>query len=150
MFGDGSDGTGVRIIHTYQSAGSCVARLTVTDNKGATGTSSKTITVTAGLSPPSWIIGTWSDEFDINTFTFTVSDVVWTTSGGSISFSQMYVLADMTDTATPTSYTVTITVSYGGSTTTSVYKFVKLSATSLNYSLSTGGVTVGPIPLYLQ
>jgi len=66
---DGSIVTGVEISHTYQNAGTYVAKLTVTDNQGARDTSSKTITVSIGLAPPAWIIGTWSDEFDINTFT---------------------------------------------------------------------------------
>jgi len=151
-FGDGSSGTGVQISHTYQGPGSFVAKLTVTDNQGARGTSSKTITVSVGLAPPAWIIGTWSDEFDINTFTFTSNDVVFTTTAGSISFSQVYIaaIADMSDSATSTSYTVTITISDGGTTTTSVYQFVKLTPSSLNYSISVGGVTAGPIPLYLQ
>lgn len=151
-FGDGSSGTGAEITHTYQNAGNYVAKLTVTDNQGARDTSSKTITVTVGLAPPTWIIGTWSDEFDINTFTFTSNDVVFTTTTASISFSQVYIAAgaDMSDSATSTSYVVTITTSDGAATTTTVYRFVKLTPTSLNYSLSFNGVTIGPIPLYLQ
>lgn len=151
-FGDGSSGTGVEISHTYQNAGTYVAKLTVTDNQGARDTSSKTITVSVGLAPPAWIIGTWSDEFDTSTYTFTAGDVVFTTAGISISFTQVYTAAsaDMSDSATSTSYSITITTSDGTTTTTSVYQFVKLTPTSLNYSISTNGVTIGPIPLYLQ
>jgi PKD repeat protein len=44
-FGDGSSGTGANTQHTYASAGSYSATLTVTDNKGATGTASRSIAV---------------------------------------------------------------------------------------------------------
>ena len=103
-------------------------------------------------SPPAWIIGIWSDEFDTSTYTFTAGDVVFTTAGISISFTQVYTAAsaDMSDSATSTSYSITITTSDGATTTTSVYRFVKLTPTSLNYSISTNGVTISPIPLYLQ
>lgn len=49
-FGDGSTGSGVTASHTYASAGTYAVVLTVTDNAGATGSS--TANVTAG-SPPS-------------------------------------------------------------------------------------------------
>jgi len=45
-FGDGTTGTGATVSHTYAAAGSYTARLTVTDNKGATGTTTVTITAT--------------------------------------------------------------------------------------------------------
>lgn len=52
-FGDGgSTGTGATVSHTYQSAGTYTARLTVTDNQGATGTKDMTVTVTPGATPP--------------------------------------------------------------------------------------------------
>ncbi|GAG28654.1 unnamed protein product, partial [marine sediment metagenome] len=44
QFGDGTNGSGASVIHTYTSAGSYTARLTVTDNDGATGTTTRTIT----------------------------------------------------------------------------------------------------------
>ncbi|WP_418909099.1 PKD domain-containing protein [Glutamicibacter endophyticus] len=47
-FGDGATGTGVSATHTYAAAGTYTVKLTVTDNKGATGTASKQVTV----SPP--------------------------------------------------------------------------------------------------
>jgi PKD repeat protein len=43
-FGDGSTGTGQTAAHTYSNAGTYQAALTVTDNLGATGSSSVTIT----------------------------------------------------------------------------------------------------------
>jgi PKD repeat protein len=44
-FGDGGTATGPAASHTYQNAGNYTAVLTVTDNQGATGTSSVGITV---------------------------------------------------------------------------------------------------------
>lgn len=44
-FGDGTTGTGASTSHTYQSAGSYVAALTVTDNSGLTASKAVTITV---------------------------------------------------------------------------------------------------------
>jgi len=153
-FGDGSSGTGAEITHTYQNAGSFVAKLTVTDNQGGRDTSSKTITVSVGLAPPAWIIGTWGVEFATNDvrdmYEFTPNDVIFTVGSTSLSFNSFYRAADMNDSATSTSYTVTITTSYEGTTATSVYQFVKLTATSLNYTLSFDGMTIGPLLLYLQ
>ncbi|WP_328808223.1 S8 family serine peptidase [Nonomuraea antri] len=44
-FGDGGTGTGATVRHFYSSAGAKSVRLTVTDNQGATGTVTKTVTV---------------------------------------------------------------------------------------------------------
>lgn len=49
-FGDGASGSGVSITHTYSTAGTFTVTLTVTDNRGATG--STTRTVTAGPAAP--------------------------------------------------------------------------------------------------
>ena len=51
-FGDGATATGPSQSHTYISAGSYSAQLTVTDNQGASGTSTVTISVTPGPTPP--------------------------------------------------------------------------------------------------
>ncbi len=50
-FGDGQSGSGVTINHTYIGAGNFTAILTITDNDGATNTSSKVITVNLNQSP---------------------------------------------------------------------------------------------------
>ena len=48
-FKDGSTGSGQTINHTFSSIGSYSVKLTVTDDKGATGSTTKTITVTETL-----------------------------------------------------------------------------------------------------
>lgn len=50
-FGDGSTGSGVTANHTYNSPGSYVVGLTVTDDDGATDNTTKVVTVPAGAEP---------------------------------------------------------------------------------------------------
>jgi serine protease len=47
-FGDGGTGTGTPVSNTYGASGSYTVRLTVTDDAGATGSTSEVITVDAG------------------------------------------------------------------------------------------------------
>jgi PKD repeat protein len=56
-FGDGSTGSGVRPSHTYAAAGTYTARLTVTDNAGATGTTTRQVAVTAPSSSAVSFVG---------------------------------------------------------------------------------------------
>jgi PKD repeat protein/C1A family cysteine protease len=51
-FGDNTSATGANANHTYTSAGTFTARLTVTDNQGATGFDTTTITVSNVNTPP--------------------------------------------------------------------------------------------------
>jgi PKD repeat protein len=50
FFGDGTSGSGPMITHVYSTAGFYVANVTVTDNGGASNTTSVTINVTTGAS----------------------------------------------------------------------------------------------------
>ncbi|MCC6495671.1 MAG: PKD domain-containing protein [Propionibacteriaceae bacterium] len=50
-FGDGDSGTGVSPNHTYATAGDYEVTLTVTDNQGAVGTLTKTVTAVANVKP---------------------------------------------------------------------------------------------------
>jgi PKD repeat protein len=58
-FGDGATGSGISTAHTYSTAGSYTATLTVTDNLGATGAASVGITATSSttINPPSNLTG---------------------------------------------------------------------------------------------
>jgi PKD repeat protein len=58
-FGDGSKGTGATASHTYTEAGTYQVALTVTDDDGATGTSTQAVTVTAPVVPTTFV----SDAF---------------------------------------------------------------------------------------
>ncbi|WP_285114732.1 PKD domain-containing protein [Leifsonia sp. fls2-241-R2A-40a] len=50
-FGDGASGTGGTVTHTYAAAGTYTARLTVTDDAGATSTATRILSVTAPPPP---------------------------------------------------------------------------------------------------
>ncbi|HXG88398.1 MAG TPA: PKD domain-containing protein [Vicinamibacterales bacterium] len=50
-FGDGTSGTGVFVTHQYQRVGTFLARLTVTDGRGAASTTTRTLTVGQGAAP---------------------------------------------------------------------------------------------------
>ncbi len=53
-FGDGSTGTGRTTSRTYAAAGSYTVGLTVTDDDGATGTTTRSVTVTGPATPTSY------------------------------------------------------------------------------------------------
>ena len=92
-FGDGATGTGVAPQHTYASAGSYTVRLTVTDNRGDTGSVTHTVSVTGSPPPPP--PPPPDGEYASDTFARTVAngfgaaDVggTWTLSGTASSFS---------------------------------------------------------------
>jgi PKD repeat protein len=60
-FGDGGVGTGATPNHDYGSAGTYSVKLTVTDNKGATDSITKSVTVAAPVTPPAGPLAT--DDF---------------------------------------------------------------------------------------
>ncbi|MBF4630518.1 PKD domain-containing protein [Clavibacter michiganensis subsp. phaseoli] len=65
-FGDGTTGTGASIAHPYAKAGTYTVALTVTDDKGATGRTTASVTVTA---PP-------VNQAPVAAFTSTVANLV--------------------------------------------------------------------------
>jgi PKD repeat protein len=87
-FGDGATATGPTASHTYAAAGTYPVVLTVTDNAGATGTTSQQVTVTEPVPPP-------VDVFAADAFARTVADGwgsadvggAWTLTGGTTRFS---------------------------------------------------------------
>jgi len=96
------------------------------------------------LSPPAWIQGTWADEFDINTYKFETANVIFTMTSISIDFVEAYESTNLSETATTSSYEISA-VETG---VTAKYTFSKLTATTLNYTVATNGISVGPIVLY--
>jgi hypothetical protein len=100
------------------------------------------------LSPPEWIWGTWSDESGCMTYAFTADNVISILDAGSgpftINYKEFCLAAGggISDSGTDTAYTL--------NTGEAVYWFVKLTETTLNYSISTGGMNSAPIVLYRQ
>ena len=112
-----------------------------------------------GITPPEWIIGTWSDVSDVNTWTFTSDNAIFTlnTTGfgapTSIDFKEMRKMSgvDISDESSTTTYRLKMEA--GG--VFGSYKFEKTSQNIfgnwypfLNYTVTTAGISVGPLELY--
>lgn len=79
-FGDGATGTGSSATHGFAAQGTYTVTLTVTDNRGGTGTASSNVFVAAANVPPTAAIGVTRTAND----TFQVSGSASTDSDGSI------------------------------------------------------------------
>ncbi|WP_241961113.1 PKD domain-containing protein [Salinibacterium hongtaonis] len=85
-FGDGATATGVTASHAYASAGTYTVTLTVTDDDGATGVTTRSVTVTA---PPAGS-PLAADAFERSAtagWGTAVTGGAWTTAGGNANFS---------------------------------------------------------------
>ena len=103
------------------------------------------IGTSSALSPSEWITGAWIDDFDINHWTFTSDNAMWVTDAFSVNFKEAGEMRDVTvsDTATSTTYTITMSNTDGAGT----YTFETLTDTTLNFSVDTPGLIAGPILL---
>ena len=87
---------------------------------------------TISINPPSWIIGNWSDSTDSIEYTFTSDNITQTASGISISFKEALrsdpdSFNELINNSTEYKFTL---VDSGVSI---IYRFVKTSATTLNF-----------------
>ena len=97
------------------------------------------------LSPPAWIIGSWSTNTgfpsaDI-TCQLTADNFIFSTTGMSINFKVAYSAYSLSDTYSSTFYEITLSAPG----TTATYSFSKLTATTLNYTNTANGISVGPL-----
>jgi PKD repeat protein len=130
-FGDGATGTGRTAAHTYAGAGTYDVTLVVTDDKGATATTTVPVTVQANRAPVAvFTVPTVQDrtiEVDASASSDadgTVASLAWDFGDGTTGTG---VRAEHTYTADGT-YPVTLTVTDDDGTTTSVSEDVEVSA----------------------
>lgn len=130
-FGDGTTGSGAQPSHSYPTAGSYVVSLVVTDNLGATGSVTHSVTVAAANVPPT---AAFSSSVSALTATFdgsgssdtdgTVSSYAWdfgdSTTGTGVAPSHGYAAAG--------TYSVTLTVTDNKGATNSVTHPVTVTA----------------------
>ena len=89
-FGDGTTGTGVTPSHPYGAAGTYSVQLTVTDNQGATGTTTRTVTVSTPVPGAiaaddfeRTVAGGWGSAQTGGTWTLTTAASNFAVSGGT-------------------------------------------------------------------
>jgi len=118
-FGDGTDGTGRSVTHTYAAAGSYTVVLRVTDNRGASGETQKTVYVEEGEPPGPAAAFTASPTsggsplsvwFDASTSTYDQEPLTytWDFGDGSTGFGRL--ASHLYVTSAARTYTVTLTV----------------------------------------
>ncbi|WP_431246168.1 PKD domain-containing protein [Leifsonia xyli] len=86
-FGDGAAGSGATATHAYAAAGTYTARLTVTDDGGATGGASRVLTVKAPPSPPDTLASDTFDRSVANGWGTAPTGGAWSVAGSSTLYS---------------------------------------------------------------
>ena len=97
------------------------------------------------LAPPDWIIGAWSDEYGINTYKFTEDNVIFSLDADgvvtTVDFNVFCRDYEIVETSTEASYSLTLAAS------NAVYEFSDNGDATLDYSISTSGISTAPIVL---
>lgn len=94
--------------------------------------------------PPEWIWGTWSDGSEFLIYKFVEKDVLSIVLDRPSSFKDTYsrdMVLDVVSTGDKYEFTVKVT------SFEQTYRFEKVSATKLHYTLITNGEPIGPIEL---
>jgi len=100
----------------------------------------------SSINPSSWIIGTWSDNTDTMCFVFSSDNVIQESTGLRIDFKEA-LEAESSVTYNETSNATTYSINMNDSSGAGTYTFTKTSNTTLDYTISSSGITVGPIEL---
>ena len=136
-FGDGGNGMGSSVSHTYQSPGNYSVIFTVTDSKGQTAGSTQTITVSQPLSLTTSFTFSPSSPMAGQTVTFTAS-----ASGGTSPYSFTWNFGDGTSGAGSV-----VNHAYSTVGTFTVTSTVKDAGSPQQTASSQQSVTVSPAPL---
>lgn len=96
------------------------------------------------FNPPNWIKGEWSDRNSTNNYQFSDNNVVLESSRISLNFQEAFRYRSIKE---PKRLFDEYVISVTESGVNSFYHFIKTSENSLNYYVSTGGVTYGPLTL---
>ena len=104
--------------------------------------------LTPSMSPPTWIHGTWSDEFGLTSYTFTPTTMLQTIGNITLDMAEFFRDLDVFPNETPTStlYSFTVPEEMGGYT----MEFSKIDANTIDLTMKMSGATIGPTRLYRQ
>jgi len=101
--------------------------------------------------PPDWIEGTWTDENNIMIWTFEPENVILQSNSYSVDFSEMCKPSSvMVDESISNSYYSFTVETYEYEDIGGTYEFALTSSTTIDYSITVSGFTIGPITLILE